>query len=159
MNTKWKLKLPGSAKKGINTLLSDGTKIHSFLEKRFESENPSFSTWFKIFIFEENGGYFFNSKYTGLDGQAAGIGKSNGNKSRSVIVFKDPAQSTTPHELLHSMGLYHTFDNNGEYTFTIGQTDNIMDYSDIPDYSSPPKDQICTWRWQWDAIRPMLEAE
>ena len=130
---------------------------------RFNDENPGFDKWFKIFIFEEKGGYYTKKnnvwEYNGLDGMAAGLGTTDGNTSRSVIVFKDPAQSTTPHELLHSMGLFHTFDNDGLYTYTIGQTDNIMDYSDISDYSNPPKDQICTWKWQWDAIRPMLENE
>jgi hypothetical protein len=81
-----------------------------------------------------------------LNGEAENIGK-NGN----VIVFQQRAQETVVHELLHSIGLYHTFDNNGLYTYEKFQTDNIMDYTHHIN-----KKRISLNRWQWKQMNPLM---
>ncbi|WP_262891363.1 hypothetical protein [Epilithonimonas arachidiradicis] len=50
------------------------------------------------------------------------------------------------HETLHSMGLYHSFDNDGEYTFEYQKTNNIMDYS----FDS---DRKLLWYWQDSKVK------
>ena len=47
-------------------------------------------------------------------------------KETSSNLLKD--NSTVPHELLHSIGLSHTFDEKSKYIFEQFMTDNIMDY-------------------------------
>jgi hypothetical protein len=53
------------------------------------------------------------------------------------------------HETLHSLGLYHSFDNKGDFTFEMNKTDNIMDYSDT---AITPIPVNTTYHWQWKKI-------
>lgn len=39
--------------------------------------------------------------------------------------------TTCAHELLHALGLYHSFSDLNQHTFEEYKTDNIMDYSDV----------------------------
>ena len=59
-----------------------------------------------------------------------------------------------PHEVLHGLGLEHTFDSKSTYTFKEGATQNYMDYKD------PQKSDITfanekhyTFKWQWELAR------
>ena len=62
----------------------------------------------------------------------------------SVINF----QKEIPHELMHALGLEHTFEEknhpNKEYTFWKDMTKNYMDYNN--------KKEV-TFKWQWDILR------
>ena len=69
----------------------------------------------------------------------------------SSFLFDGYEKTTIVHELLHCMGLPHTFasvvDKDGitpVITYEKGQTDNVMDYTD--------KDRICIYYWQWKII-------
>ena len=59
-----------------------------------------------------------------------------------------------PHEVLHGLGLEHTFDSKSTYTFIQGATQNYMDYKaqqmDIKDFA---KEKHYTFKWQWDLVR------
>lgn len=89
--------------------------------------------------------------------------KSNSIKS-SVIVFnlaltqkkitmnKSAASCTASHELLHAIGLSHTFDDYSKYVFKQCETDNIMDYND--DVTNLVGKQ--TYKWQWDLIKKQI---
>ncbi|WP_172918454.1 hypothetical protein [Capnocytophaga canis] len=73
-----------------------------------------------------------------IDGKVDKIGGKN------LFLFKDFGLDTTPvHELLHCLGLLHTFDPNAKYVFERGKTDNLMDYSVITNTSS---------FWQWKKV-------
>lgn len=56
------------------------------------------------------------------------------------------------HELLHAMGLYHSFDNESTYTFEIFKTDNIMDYTHLK-----RKNRFSTNKFQWKKINPSIK--
>ena len=62
----------------------------------------------------------------------------------SVINF----QKEIPHELMHALGLEHTFEEknhpNKEYTFWKNMTNNFMDYNN--------KKEV-TFKWQWELVR------
>ena len=69
----------------------------------------------------------------------------------SSFLFDGYKKTTIVHELLHCMGLPHTFasvvDKGGitpVITYERRQTDNVMDYTDI--------DRICIYYWQWKVI-------
>jgi hypothetical protein len=137
----------------VNTYLADGTNVHSYLESAFKLKHPGYGDWFKIFFFDENGGNTSNGAYQGLNGCASGI------PGKSVVLYNTHNTSTTTHELLHAVGLYHTFDNSGRFTYMIGATENIMDYSHSTAYSNPVKNRISTWKWQWDILHSKLQKE
>lgn len=58
----------------------------------------------------------------------------------SSSAIKEIESTTTIHEILHSRGLMHTFDNNEKFTFKSKATDNLLDYSDI---------RVNWFHWQW----------
>ncbi|TWF45691.1 uncharacterized protein involved in type VI secretion and phage assembly [Chitinophaga polysaccharea] len=104
--------------------------------------------------------YFINERATSSAGAGGSLyGRSYGIPStpRSVVVFAPGfTDSTLAHECLHALGLYHSFDDHGKHTFTQNLTDNIMDYSDV---AATPIPVVQLWKWQWEAIRPNIDAE
>ena len=48
------------------------------------------------------------------------------------------------HELMHALGLDHTFDPKNKHAFTLGKTDNYMDYKNSKKH---------TYKWQWEQLR------
>ncbi len=106
-----------------------------------KDKKNTYSNYFRVYFVSEDAG--------GLYGRALGI------PSKSALVLKVGfGDSTVAHELLHAMGLYHSFDDDGEFAFTDCKTDNIMDYSDI---NKPPINVVSTWQWQWELIRKGLK--
>lgn len=73
----------------------------------------------------------------------------------SVINF----QKEIPHELMHALGLDHTFKENkskSKYLFTKYRTDNIMDYLGE---GKKEKQMQATYKWQWDAVREFANQD
>jgi hypothetical protein len=94
----------------------------------------------KVIFFINNVGGNINAtgNFTSLGGFATGIGSD-------VVVFQiNPnAPTTLAHEVLHSLGLPHTFNRlspNSVYTYQAFQTDNLMDYT-------PITRSIHHWQW------------
>ena len=71
-----------------------------------------------------------------------------------MVLYNTHNTSTTTHEILHAMGLEHSFDNANKHTFEEEKTDNIMDYS-----HNAGINRISTWKFQWDTIKPNLTKE
>jgi len=82
--------------------------------------------------------------YIGLDnpvpgGQVNGVGLFT---TGLTLVMKNgigamgTVKSTSAHELMHALGVHHTFDSRNPFTFKQFKTDNIMDYVGT---GSPPK--------------------
>jgi hypothetical protein len=150
-NSRWVIK-DDEGQNAIANRLPDGSKIHDFLEEKFNNQYPELSGRHKVFFFNEPGGYYNNKNiYVGLNGGAKGI------PSTCVVLYDTHNNSTTTHELLHAMGLYHTFSNDGDFTFKKGETENIMDYSHLDEYGN--KNRISTWKWQWSILRKKLTKE
>ncbi|MDM1409105.1 hypothetical protein [Myroides sp. DF42-4-2] len=103
-----------------------------------EKENDIYNMYYRIYSVP-------NSK--NLNGIAGGVGNE-----KAVVVFGNRDNTTTvSHELLHAMGLYHSFDNDAGYTFEIYKTDNIMDYSHHKN-----KNRFTTTIWQWRKLNDKL---
>ena len=120
--------------------------FHTYLDGKFfgEAKNAKYKTYFRVYVFGESAG--------GLNGIAEDVG----NGADSALVFpgrikSDPSLSSATHEVLHTMGVYHTFDNDSKFTFIQDQIDNIMDYS----HWSGIK-RISTSQFQWSIIQGRL---
>ena len=109
--------------------------------------DTSYESYYKVYFIDEDQGDLF--------GQAYDIPAPK--NSRSVIVLQPGFfDSTVAHEVLHAMGLYHTFDNNSKFTFEPFKTDNTMDYSDI----GPEKIPVTSIaQWQWKLLHDNLDKE
>jgi hypothetical protein len=98
--------------------------------------------------------YFISEDAQGLYGLALDI------PSKSAVIFEVGfGDSTVAHELLHAMGLYHSFDDDGDFSMEYHLTDNIMDYSDMNEPPLPLINVVSTWHWQWPIIRKNLNKE
>lgn len=75
-----------------------------------------------------------------------GTGMAINIPGNAAVVLNNNYKSTTCHELLHCLGLYHSFSNFSKHTFEIRATSNIMDY-----YSND--DHYSLWCWQLKKIR------
>lgn len=83
-----------------------------------------------------------------------GIAEDVGNGAKAVVVFQNRDNYTTMiHEILHAVGLYHTFDNNAKHTFKLYGTDNIMDYT-----HHKGKNRFTTTCWQWKVLRKNIKS-
>jgi len=122
----------GNLTEDISTFRS----IHAVLDNEFfdNDANEIYRSYYRVYMMPPS---------TTLNGIAAGIG---GN-AKAVVVYKSRSKSTTAHELLHNMGLYHTFDNDALHTYKIKKTDNIMDYTHHIN-----KERFSTNMWQWKIL-------
>ncbi|GEJ44782.1 phage baseplate assembly protein V [Chryseobacterium sp. ON_d1] len=135
-----------NAKKRIENGWSDN--IYNFLNnelyKKYD-KTKNYRDYYKIYFINESAGGLY------------GIGRSVDKDLRTIIVYaKGFNDSTVAHETLHSLGLYHSFDNDGEFTLEQNITDNIMDYSDM---ATPPVPVISIYHWQWTKAQKRCEKE
>lgn len=117
--------------------LSSMRSMHRYLDDDFMSikGNKKYTNYYRVYCLPES---------LNLNGVAEDVGHG----VKTVIVFQNRDNSTTVvHELLHSMGLYHTFDNDSEFTFKLYHTDNVMDYT-----HHKGKDRFTTNKFQWKIL-------
>ena len=127
--------------------LSSGD-LYSFLNAELSKKFPKFNKYFKL--------YYINRKCvddtSGKEKQLYGMARDL--FSLEVIIpFRGLNDNTAVHELLHCIGLPHSFSKISVSYFDVAFkkdfTDNIMDYSDM--HSGIPT--IATWEYQWRAIQ------
>ena len=125
----------------------DNRELFSFLNAEFSKIHPNLGGFFKL--------YYINRKC--IDDEYNGEKKLYGMareffSHEVLILLRGLKDNTAAHELLHSIGLPHSFSYlNAEYShvaFKEYSTDNIMDYSD---FKGIPV--IATWEFQWKAIQ------
>lgn len=142
----------------LNIVKPDGTfdgtankELYDYLEAEFDKKYANYSDCYLIFAFGD--GIVCNVR---LGGGYEIVGAAKDIVSRSAIVFHDCPPPTLGHELLHCLGLPHTFRNKlneiiakeQDFVFTKGGTDNAMDYSD---------DMETLWHSQWERINPNIK--
>jgi hypothetical protein len=74
--------------------------------------------------------------------------------SKYIMLYEgfDSHNKTVVHEILHCLGLRHSFDKNAKHKFKAYQTDNFMDYV----YGEENDNRTSLWKWQWDELRKKL---
>lgn len=150
--------------KGLNTLhvtnlrIKDYKKatvkdyLHTFLKDSYKQKRGN-----KILDNKDILIFFMPfSRFYGGDSRVVGVTREN-----VVILKKEYYDTTAIHEVLHALGLSHSFNNyelggvaRTKYTYEIHKTDNIMDYSkNVFD----PRSNL--WEWQWIKVRMNTNKE
>lgn len=131
----------------VVTDTSNWRSLHAELDDIFfeEKENEKFRNYYRVYMLP-----------TSLD--LNGVAEDIGNV-KTVVAFQNRNDSSTAHELLHAMGLHHTFDNNSKYTFELYKTDNIMDYTHhvTNPLTNTKKKRYSTNKFQWKKINPHIK--
>jgi len=91
--------------------------------------------------------FFFGDKCFTDGGRLNGYAYPN---STYGVFFDGYNSATVPHEMLHAMGLPHSFDYQGvPFAYKYHTTDNIMDYSHhLPN----PIERMSLFYWQWGIL-------
>ncbi|MCD8411094.1 PAAR-like protein [Tenacibaculum finnmarkense] len=128
-----------------NGYIDNRTGIHDYLNKKVDVK---YKDYLKV--------YFIPDECPSFNKDGIKVGRVNGQakdiSSDAVVLFDGHNTSTTTHESLHALGLYHTFSSHKDtpYSYKKGETYNIMDYSHQSKYGS--KKRIMTWLWQWKKL-------
>ena len=143
--------------------LQSGSGIHQYLDAKLSSAKfpdgkvvgNQYDSFYKV--------YFIAEVIQLPDGQYL-LGEAENIPSKTVYILDlkniatttgnpfEAVKTTATHELLHAIGLYHTFDNQSPLTFKKYNTDNIMDYY-ISDTNIKAKQ---TYKWQWDILKSKI---
>lgn len=114
-------------------------ELEDFLEKKMLSNyNDDYKYYFKIF--------FIPDEHMRLNGF------SSKTRDRFTVCFFSALSETPVHELLHALGLPHTFDGStsrAKYVYEDNKTNNLMDYSHL---CIPSISRRSLFHWQWQAI-------
>ncbi|QEE50667.1 hypothetical protein FUA48_14090 [Flavobacterium alkalisoli] len=91
-----------------------------------------------------------------LDGRFLGGFSSGENSDAIMFTQNENDKITCAHEVLHSLGLGHTFSRWEKFSFDSRKTDNIMDYTQLATslYTSQP----ATYYWQWLKARKIAQS-
>ena len=132
-------------------------------EKLISKKGNKYNNYIKVYYFGSEGGNInAGGSFEGL------AGYSQPGENTTVLFKRYDLIATTAHEVLHSMGLDHNFENkniiptgmtktnapNGKYTFQFATTDNILDYS-----NQNWIDRKSLMEWQWEIIRATSQPE
>ncbi|WP_326982451.1 hypothetical protein VUJ46_20065 [Chryseobacterium sp. MYb264] len=124
--------------------ISHGLNLEIYLKTKLKAQyGDKYNHHFKLFYFGEKG----------YGGRAQNLGGYSADDADFVVVFNGADQQTATHELLHSMGLAHTFTNKytdpkALFTYMYQMTDNLMDYAE---YESKNK-RRSLYYWQWKIV-------
>lgn len=101
-----------------------------------------------VFFIKQNGAFQI------LPGNNLGfpLGGFSGGNNTDVVIFGSPQIQTVAHEIYHSLGIPHTFDNKGKFAYKGMETDNLMDYSHLMG-----RHRRSTYKWQWNIARKNAE--
>lgn len=112
--------------------------LAEYMEAIFNTEMPKYKDYYKVFFFGDAGGRIDKiTKIKKLAGHAKDF------NSLCAVMYVDKRKATVTHELLHAMGLLHSFDDSADYGYKKETTQNIMDYSIT---------RKNTWLWQWKQL-------
>jgi len=109
--------------------------LHHILEALFNTAHPEFTNYYKVFFLAD------------VCPGTAGVALLN---TKLTIVFTPRNPATTVHELLHAVGLPHSWEKGNKnsdingFIFEKFKTDNVMDYS---------KNRYSLWKWQWKKLQ------
>lgn len=139
-NTPGNTKMKASSKSGGNPELALNREMQIEMNRRY----PGFEQFLQVFLFN----YSVQTADSSNSKLKAGVYHHSTN---NIVAYKDRNATTLAHEVLHGMGLSHTFENieysqTALFTYDRETTDNIMDYS---------ASTYTTYHWQWQLLHSL----
>lgn len=128
--------------------ISKSVGLREYLEEQFRNKyGKSYDSYFKVFFIEE---IYPSWKNNQISGYTNGFSFFN---TAFTVQFYTHTKETVAHELMHALGLPHTFDGNlpAKFTYEAKKTNNLMDYchhDQIP--------RICVFKWQWKILNSKI---
>lgn len=151
-----------SDKNFIKELKSD-TQTHKYLDKKLRNAKlpdgkilgKKYDSYYRVYFINEiiqqsSGGYLLGQAED-IPSKAVYVLNLSGTAKKAGVSIK-AVDTTATHELLHAIGLAHTFDNDSLFTFKKFNTDNIMDYYSL----STDIKAVQIYKWQWELLRSKL---
>lgn len=130
---------------GVTKLVETAEKILEILTAPIKQIEKTKNYDTIVFCLGENLARIIDNQLSYISGTTVG---------KNVLLKNDYSSITACHEILHSLGLAHTFmntayleDNLSEYTYEKYKTDNLMDYQNSENRRTN------LWEWQWKRIR------
>lgn len=133
-------------------------ELYTYLRGMFDRKYPKYAGTMAVFCFGED-----LPTNKNLGGLALGL------NNNSALVFGDNGEPVIAHEVLHIMGLGHSFRNEAgvtltkeqKFVFKQGETNNLMDYGKIVrvggrEVSFPSGNVL--WHWQWEIANARLKV-
>lgn len=133
---------------GGKNYISKSTGLKDYLEKEFKNKYGSkYDKYYKVFFIDD---IYPSWKKGKISGYTNGFSYFN---TTFTVQFNTHSKETVAHELMHALGLPHTFDGNtqAKYTYEAYKTNNLMDYCHhvgIP--------RICVFNWQWKVLNSKI---
>lgn len=128
--------------------LSKSNGLKAYLEAAFQKKyGTKYDSSFKVFFIDE----IFPSWNAGaISGYTNGFSYFN---TTFTVQFNTHSKETVAHELMHALGLAHTFDGNppAKYTYEVYKTNNLMDYCH---HKGIPR--ISVFKWQWKVLNAKI---
>lgn len=134
-------------------------KLASFLWKQFKSRLDRSNNYLNHFIIFCIGEKCITNVVSDSETSVRGFSTLNQNYT---VLFSNADKETVAHEVLHGLGLRHSFDNKALFTYKAQETHNMMDYSHWKfqlDRETPntPKERYHTWYWQWKLVNNKID--
>lgn len=136
---------PNNLLRYLKQMLSRPSSAKLLGESGFDKK---YDDYFKVFLINET---------------CNGLGGFSSPEEKACVIFDTASandlSSTITHELMHSLGLAHTFTAKkatnlaADFTYTAKVSDNIMDYSHL---NNTPIKMMSTFYWQWKRINSKL---
>lgn len=138
--------------------LQPNKDLYVYLKALFDRKYPNYAGTMAVFCFGEE----LKVNYP-LGGLAMGL------NNKSALILGNNTEPTVAHEVLHIMGLGHTFRNGvgvklskeQRFVFKEGETNNLMDYGKKvrvggQEVSFPSGHLL--WHWQWEIANTRLKV-
>jgi hypothetical protein len=144
----------------LRTKLNSNSGIHAHLETKLRAGKfpdgtlvgNKYDSFYRVYFLSEvialsSGGYLLGQAQ-GIPSKAVFVLNLQGTATQAGVSFES-VKTTATHELLHGIGLNHTFGNTSLFTFEKFRTDNIMDYYT----TSTDIKAKQMYKWQWKIVQ------
>jgi hypothetical protein len=147
----------------LRTQLNANSGIHAHLEAKLKAGKfpdgttvgNKYDSFYRVYFLNEvislGSGGFLLGQADGIPSKAVFVLNLQGTATQAGVSFES-VKTTATHELLHGIGLDHTFGNTSLFTLEKFRTDNIMDYYAIG--TDIKAKQL--YKWQWKIIQAAI---
>ncbi|WP_419868502.1 zinc metalloprotease [Chryseobacterium sp. CT-SW4] len=133
---------------GSKYYINKSSGLKEYLEDEFENKyGKKYASYYKVFFIED---IYPSWKNGSISGYTNGFSYFN---TTFTVQFNTHSKETVAHELMHALGLPHTFDGNppAKFTYMAYKTNNLMDYCHHVGIQ-----RITVFKWQWKVLNSKI---